>query len=335
MDFFQLLSDIEKVDPEVYERFDARRRVFKHFGMMGKKLTAAAMPGLVSGLFSKAYGQVSALPPDIVNVLNLALSLEYLEFYFYDTALNRPTTYGLPTSASLFTGITGSTVAPTGERQGIIVIRNDEEGHIKTLRAALGSAAIPAPDRALFDYSGGKGSLKGPFVDVFTSSATFYKVAQSFVDTGVRAYKGGAPTLFNNKDLLETALNIHSVEARHSSHLRTLRRGKAANLNGPDAALAVAGSPDLNTAPKSWISGTDNGGASPSTTVSTTPVYGAGASATDYPAESNVTQAGRNITSDSGISSAAASEAFDEPLDAATVKTIARNFVTASSTLFT
>ncbi|OUJ73727.1 ferritin-like domain-containing protein [Hymenobacter crusticola] len=329
MDFFQLLSDIEKVDPEVYERFDARRRVFKHFGTMGKKLTAAAMPGLVSGLFSKAYGQTTTLPADVVNVLNLALSLEYLEFYFYDTALNRPT-YGLPTSASLFTT---TPAAATSERQGIVLIRNDEEGHIKTLRAALGPAAIPEPARAVFDYSGGKGGFKGPFADVFTSSATFYRVAQSFVDTGVRAYKGGAPVLFNNKDLLEAALNIHSVEARHSSHLRTLRRGKAAGVDGPPAAQATVGS--LNTAPKSWISGTDNGGASPTTSVSTTPIYGAGAPATDYPAENNIAQAGRTITTDSGINDAAASEAFDEPLDAATVKTIARNFVAASSTLFT
>ncbi|GGF16410.1 ferritin-like domain-containing protein [Hymenobacter cavernae] len=329
MDFFQLLSDIEKVDPEVYERFDARRRVFKHFGAMGKKLTAAAMPGLVSGLFSKAYGQATSLPADVVNVLNLALSLEYLEFYFYDTALNRPT-YGLPTSATLFTT---TPATATSERQGIVLIRNDEEGHIKTLRAALGAAAIPAPDRALFDYSGGAGSLKGPFADVFTSSATFYKVAQSFVDTGVRAYKGGAPTLFNNKDLLETALNIHSVEARHSSHVRTIRRGKAANLDGPPAALAAPGSPA--TAPKSWISGIDNGGASPGTTVSTTPIYGAGSPATDYPAENNIVQAGRTITNDSGINDVAASEAFDEPLDPKTVRTIARNFVASTSTLFT
>jgi len=328
MDLFQLISDIEKVDPEVYERFDSRRRVFKHFNKMGKALSAAALPGMVSGLFSKAYGQTSALPTDVVNVLNLALSLEYLEYYFYDTALRRPT-YGLPTSATLLTGGT----AATGEQQGITLIRNDEEGHIKTLRAALGSAAIAEPARTLFDYSGGKGAFNGPFKDVFTNSATFYAVAQSFVDTGVRAYKGGAPTLFNNKDLLEAALNIHSVEARHSSHLRTLRRGKAAGVEAPASAQAVPGS--LNTAPKSWISGNDNGGASPNTSVSTTPIYGAGASATDYPAENNVVQAGRTITTDSGISAAAASEAFDEPLDAATVKTIARNFVAASSTLFT
>jgi hypothetical protein len=328
MDLFQLLSDIEKVDPEVYARFDGRRRVFKHFNAMGKAITAAALPGMVSGLFNKAYGQASALPAEIVAVLNLALSLEYLEFYFYDTALNRPT-YGLPTSATLFTGA----ATTSGERQGIVLIRNDEEGHIKTLRAALGTVAIPEPARPLFDYSGGNGTLAGPFKDVFTNSATFYSVAQSFVDTGVRAYKGGAPQLFSNKLLLETALNIHSVEARHSSHIRTLRRGKAARVDGAPAAQALPGS--LNTAPKSWISGIDNGGPSPSSTPSTALVYGAGAPAADYPAENNVVQAGRTITTDSGITDAAASEAFDEPLDAATVKTIARFFVAASSTLFT
>lgn len=70
---------------------------------------------------------------------------------------------------------------------------------------------------------------------MFRSYARYLGVAQSFVDTGVRAYKGGAPTLMPNKDLLESALNIHSVEARHSSHVRTVRRGLVAGQSGQGA----------------------------------------------------------------------------------------------------
>jgi hypothetical protein len=328
MDLFKILSDIEKVDPEIYERLDPRRRVFKHFGLAGKAVTAAVLPGLVSGLFTRAYGQTSALPADIVAVLNLALSLEYLEFYFYDSGLKVPN------------------LIPTADRPAFEKIRNDESGHIKVLRGALGTAAIPDPTRAAFDYSGGRGSMTGPFAPALVNDyALFLGSSQAFVDTGVRAYKGGAPILMPNKDILEAALNIHSVEARHSSHVRTVRRGLAASQSG-QAATTIPG--DLNNLsgktgrPKSWISGTDNGGPSPTTNPSTAPVYGPGNPATGaptaifFPAENNTTQLGVDIlTNSGGVNAAAASEAFDEPLDAATVKSIARNFVVATSTLFT
>lgn len=326
MDLFKIIRDIEQVDPEIYDRLDSRRRVFRHFGLAGKALTAAAMPALVSGVFQRAYGQGTALPAPIVEVLNLALSLEYLEFYFYDNGLTVPN------------------LIPTADRPAFEVIRNDESGHIKVLRGALGSAAIPAPDRNLFDYTGGRGTQAGPFADVFIAYARFLGVAQSFVDTGVRAYKGGAPILMPNKDILDAALNIHSVEARHSSHVRTVRRGQAAGQSGPGATGVLGDTTNLNQRPKSWISGNDNGGPSPGTMPSTADVYGPGSPATGaadavfFPAEGNVSQAGRDITTISGgaaVSVNLASEAFDEPLDAGTVKRIARNFVVQTSMLFT
>ncbi|MCB2378788.1 ferritin-like domain-containing protein [Hymenobacter sp. BT635] len=323
MDLFQIITEIEKVDPEVYERFDSRRRVFKHLTGIGKKLTAAAMPGFVAALFNKAYGQTAG--PSVNDVLNLALSLEYLEFYFYDT------------------GLSVAGLIPAADRAAIEKIRNDESGHIKTLRTALGSAAIPDPGRAAFDYSGGRGSRTGPFATALLPGGTalYFGVAQSFVDTGIRAYKGGAPFLMTNKDVLETALNIHSVEARHCSHIRTIRRGLAAGATGAAAATTLPGT-DPRVSPKSWISGLDNGGPSPDTNPSTRDVYGPGTNpppagvptGITFPGEDNLVQAGRTISTDSAISAAAASEAFDEPLDYVKVKAIARNFVDNATTLF-
>ncbi|TGE05307.1 ferritin-like domain-containing protein [Hymenobacter fodinae] len=319
MDLFKIISDIEKVDPEIYERLDSRRRVFKHFGLAGKAVTGAMLPGLVSGLFQRAYGQTNSLPADIVAVLNLALSLEYLEFYFYDSGLAAPN------------------LIPSADRPAFEKIRNDESGHIKVLRGALGSAAIPDPTRNAFDYSGGRGTGVGPFATALVNNyALFLGSSQAFVDTGVRAYKGGAPTLMPNKDILEAALNIHSVEARHSSHVRTVRRGLAASQSGQGATGVAGDLSNLNARPKSWISGTDNGGPSPSTNPSTAPVYGAGNPATGaptaifFPAENNISQAGVDISTIAGLNATAASEAFDEPLDPATVKSIARNFVNAA-----
>lgn len=325
MDLFKIITDIEQVDPEVYDRLDSRRRVFKHFGLAGKAVTAAVLPGLVSGIFQRAYGQASNLSPDIVAVLNLALSLEYLEFYFYDSGLKVP---GL---------------IPTADQRAFEIIRNDESGHIKVLREALGSQAIADPGRAAFDYSGAQGRGNGPFAAALVNDYALYLgSAQAFVDTGVRAYKGGAPTLMPNKELLEAALNIHSVEARHSSHVRTVRRGLSAGQSGQNATTIAGDLANLSGKtgrPKSWISGTDGDGPSPLTTPSTAPVYGAGTNPATHPAESNTAhiapQATIDITTNTaGITTAAASEAFDEPLDAAKVKSIARNFVAASTALF-
>ncbi len=328
MDFFQLLSDLEKADAEFLDRLNPRRRVFQHLGNTGKKMTAAAVPALLASFFNKAYGQTTTLPASIVAVLDLALQLEYLEYYFYDTALN---TSGL---------------IPSQETDAVRIIRNDEAGHINALRSIPGWTPRADPGRAAFDYSGGSGSGTGPMAaalvpgGVNANGAVFFGAAQAFSDTGVRAYKGGAPVLNTaaTKDILEAALNIHSVEARHNSHFRSVRRAIAANSLGSAGAPAVA---PYDTAPKSWISLLDNGGpAAPNGSKPAAAVYGAGSPATgapdtSYPAEDNVSQAGTPLTGlNAAYTATAVSEAFDEPLDAATVKSIARAFVTPASGLF-
>jgi hypothetical protein len=329
MDFFQLISDLGKADPEFMDRLNPRRQVFKYLGNTGKKITAAAAPAILASFFTKAYGQTAALPTAIQDVLNLALGLEYLEYYFYDTALN---------TANLI---------PSVERDAVTTIRNDEAGHIATLRGIPGFTPIPDPTRASFDYSGGSGSMQGPMAAALVpggpnaNGAVFFGAAQAFSDTGQRAYKGGAPILNTNatKDILEAALNIHSVEARHNSHFRTVRRAIVANTLG--AATAPAVSP-FDAAPKSWISGRDNNGPSaPDGSKPATAVYGPGNPAsgnvtvsagadTVFPAEDNTTQASVNLLTALGTTYTATqvSEAFDEPLDATTVKTIARMFTT-------
>jgi len=329
MNVFELISELEKADPEFLDRTNPRRQVFKHLGNTGKKITAAAVPAVFASFFNKAYGQSSTLPAGVQAVLTLALQLEYLEYYFYDTALNTP---GL---------------IPSQEVAAIQLIRNDEAGHINSLRGISGFAAPTAPTRANFDYSGGSGSGTGPLAAALTAGgpnangALFFASAQAFSDTGQRAYKGGAPILNTDatKNILEAALNIHSVEARHNSHFRTVRRAIAASTLGVATAPAVA---PYDTAPKSWISGTDNGGPkAPDGSQPAKAVYGAGTPATgtpdaSFPADDNTMQAGVNLTSGLGTTYTAAqvSEAFDEPLDAATVKSIARMFVTPTSGLF-
>jgi len=304
MDLFQIINDIAKVDADVYDRFDTRRRVFKHMSGLSKKVTAAALPGMLTAMFNKAYGQSGTLSQTIIDTLNLALSLEYLEYYYYSQGV----------SSGLFSG---------GDLTAITIIRDDEAGHIAALKGVLTTNAIADPTAAAFDYTAG-GKLAP-----FSTAANFLGTAQAFVDTGVRAYKGGAVNLMSNATILTAALNIHSVEARHSSHIRTMRRG------GTAVAGQVAGGTG-DAAPKSWISLQENSGPVPAVTA---PVYAAGTDATKYPAEDNVMQSTFNaqtgstaptgLTVTTAAAQAAATEAFDEPLDATAVKVIARNFRSA------
>ena len=96
-------------------------------------------------------------------------------------------------------------------------------------------------------------------------------------------------------DLLTAALNIHSVEARHASHIRQMRKAN--------------GFADV----KPWITLKNSGGAPQAS----------------YDGEENTMQAGVQITGINGmmISAEAASEAFDEGLTKAQVLAIVNPFI--------
>jgi hypothetical protein len=310
MNFFQIISEIEKVDPEVYERLDSRRSIFKNMSGLGQKLTAAAIPLAIGAIFNKVYAQTPA-GAGVNDVLNFALKLEYLESYFYQAR----------------TAVTGLSTANTA---ALGLIATDEANHVTFLRSVLGTNAIADPTVAQFDFTAG-----GRFNP--TNAGQYLALAQSFEDTGVRAYKGAAPLIMSNKTVLTAALNIHSVEARHASQLRAMRRAGVASST-PSQGLPVS---PYSAAPKSWVSGTDGGGAVPGFTDG---IYGAGnntgaPTGITFESEANITQggvalSGTTLTAASAFPAAAFSEAFDEGLDVGTVARIAKNFVIPTSTLF-
>lgn len=271
MNFKHIFSEIEKVDPEFYERTSERRSIFKNFGSTGKKLALSALPFALGATLQKAYGQTST---DVLSVLNFALTLEYLEATFYAQAVG---------SASLI---------PATELAGFQKIAADEAAHVTFLTNTIKSAGGTPVAKPDFDFT-----AKGTFSDVFTNFQTFLAVSQGFEDTGVRAYKGQAVNLKSNADALTAALNIHSVEARHASHVRTVRARNGASV-------------------KPWITGNDSGIAS----AAVAPIY----AGEDLTVQANIT-----ITNINGfsVSASAASEAFDEPLAPADVLAIASLFI--------
>ena len=196
MNLQNILSELEKVDGDVYDRLKhvSRRHMFN---MIGRKAAAVAAPTVLASALNKAYGQ--SLDPVIVDVLNFALTLEYLESEFYNVGMDVP---GL---------LTGTARTVFGQ------IQKHENAHVKVLKSVLGDQAVEKPR---FDYT-----AKGMFAYPFTVAnyPVFLTLSQAFEDTGVRAYKGQAPKLMSNDFILTTALQIHSVEARHAARVRELR----------------------------------------------------------------------------------------------------------------
>ncbi|MCR5888710.1 ferritin-like domain-containing protein [Hymenobacter sp. J193] len=288
MNLFNIISELEKVDPEIMDRLSHRRSALSALGSLGKKMALAAAPIAIGSAFNKVLGQNNLADPTAV--LNYALLLERLEYSFYDQALK---------AATLTPTLTGIA------RTAIETIRGHELAHVNLLKAALGAAAAPEPANG-FDFGG-----------AFATYPTFLTFAQAFEDTGVRAYKGQAgniprdfsPTVGGaTVNVLTVALQIHSVEARHAAHIRYMRRGPAAGAQA-------------NIMP--WIVGKESNGAPAAVYGAGNPV--ATFPAEDNIMQATLTlTTGLGAT----YSAADVSAAFDEALDNTTVTNIAKSVVT-------
>ncbi|MEO6328442.1 MAG: ferritin-like domain-containing protein [Ginsengibacter sp.] len=290
MNLQNIISEIEKVDPEVYGRLDSRRKAMKKFANLSGKVALASLPIAFGSMLNTAYATPGSLTDAVTDTLNFALTLEYLEAAFYNSIV----------------GSAGYLTASAADQAALTKIKGDENAHVAFLKGALGASAVASP---VFDLTGGKGSGIGPFAGYLASYPVQLAMAQTFEDTGVRAYKGQAPNLQSSRPFLTAALNIHSVEARHASHIRYMRRTL-------DAAIP-AGQKPL----KPWItlnySGIDFPPAQSNINLS-------------FAGEEVTTQAGVNIVgigSNTFISDKAASEAFDEPLTKAQVLIIVDPFI--------
>ena len=143
------------------------------------------------------------------DILNYALTLEYLEAGFYTAALKQ--TKGL-----------SSDVMKLAKE-----LRDNEEAHVDALRTAIkgaGGKPVMAP--------------RADFGNAFAGEASFLKAANTFEDTGVSAYNGAAPAI-KAAAVLNAAGSIVQVEARHAAALRFL--GGMDPTKGPfDQPLAKA-----------------------------------------------------------------------------------------------
>ena len=122
-----------------------------------------------------------------VDILNFALTLEYLESTFYKEAKTR--------------------ARASGELKSLIgLLADDEEQHVEALKATIVKL-------------GGKPVAEPKFDFPYGNTAGFLKLAQTFEDTGVSAYNGAGP-MIKSKEVLGAAGSIVQVEARHAAAIR-------------------------------------------------------------------------------------------------------------------
>lgn len=180
------------LDPDLQSRLVARRDLFSRSTWALGALASAPLVLAVTAKQVFAQG----LPQQIIDTLNFALTLEHIEDAFYRTA----------------TGTAG--LIPEEYMAVFNHIGLHEAQHVALLQSALGDLAVPRPEA---DFTAG-----GKYPDVFSNFATFLTLSQTFEDLGVAAYKGQAGNLMENGDILTTALQIHSVEARHAAIVRRI-----------------------------------------------------------------------------------------------------------------
>lgn len=183
---------LSALDPDLTGAIASRRDLFRSASL--KLGAAASAPVVLAAVSSQAFGQ--GMPNQVAEVLNFALTLEYLEDEFYREGLR-------------------AGVVPDRFSSVFRQISQHETAHVTLLQSTLGFGAVAKPK---FDFTAG-----GKYANVFRDFKTFATVAQTFEDTGVAAYAGQAPALMGSNAALTTALRIHSVEARHAAEIRIVR----------------------------------------------------------------------------------------------------------------
>jgi hypothetical protein len=157
------------------------------FILRGALATGATLgAGAVAPFVSDALAASGATDIDI---LNFALTLEYLETNFYE--------------------VKGKSVGLSGEAKSLAAEFGAQEAeHVAALSKAI---------------SGGGGTpAKMPkFVFPATDQASFLKLAYTLENVGVGAYNGAGPSL-QNPLLLAAAGSIVQVEARHAAAIGLL-----------------------------------------------------------------------------------------------------------------
>ncbi len=209
--------------------------------------------GLVSAWPRSSWSWSGGDAPTLgrLDILNYALTLEYLEATFYTQALGGAGTIGgeVPPSSATFTRsrITGARqLAGLGGRirrsaYGFLTdIRDHEVEHVQFLRGQIGAEAAVDPC-TFVDFS-----------SVLENVGSFLETAQLLENTGVMAYDG-AIRYVDDGDVLQAGAEIATVEARHASYLNLINRDSpfpaAFDVGKKPSEILAAASPFIVSCP--------------------------------------------------------------------------------------
>jgi rubrerythrin len=165
--------------------------------LMRSTLAAGAAYGALSatGLISSALAESGG---GDVDILNYALTLEFLETEFYTRA------------AKQVKGLSKYESDLTKE------LRDNEAAHVDALSATIKDLGGKPVAKPMFAFGG-----------AFSSRTAYLKTANVLEDTGVSAYNGAAP-MIRSIDVLKAAGGIVQVEARHAALIRLARKAPPA-----------------------------------------------------------------------------------------------------------
>ena len=156
------------------------------------------------------YGALSATPyitkalaqdgGGDVDILNYALTLEYLEAEFYTRAVAQ------------VKGLSGDEMKLAKE------LRDNEDEHVDALAATVKKLGGTPAKKPSLDFGA-----------AFANRTSFLKTANTLEDAGVSAYNGAGP-LIKSVDVLAAAGSIVQIEARHAALIRLIRSKPPAPL---------------------------------------------------------------------------------------------------------
>ncbi|HYW31353.1 MAG TPA: ferritin-like domain-containing protein, partial [Gemmatimonas sp.] len=212
---------LASVDPELGAHLVRRRDALARSARVSAALAIGSVPVALAALSREARAQTSS----VTDVVNFALMLEIFENEFYKAVLG---TSAVAAQNTAFAAVRTAASAVSGAVPALQIIQRHEQQHVDFL-LANGATNVLGLTASSFDFTGNRNAAGGgPFAAATTSLPFLLAVAQGVEDTGVRAYKGQAPNLMSNSVVLEAALRIHAVEARHAAKIRRMRRTSGA-----------------------------------------------------------------------------------------------------------
>ncbi len=173
-------------------------------------LSGAAVLAGAAALSSALQAQTK--PVTDIDVLNYALTLEYLEATFYTQGLKQFTSGDF--ANGMFATNLGNAQSAFGDSISsdvfgyLLLVRDHEQAHVRALVSTITKLGGKPVGACTYNF-------KLNSVDDFLTTAAVLE------NTGVSAYDGAA-NLIKDRDLRRTAATIATVEGRHAAYLNMI-----------------------------------------------------------------------------------------------------------------